>query len=476
MGRGLTWAACGATAMAVVYAVLGATTSTAVESPRAGEITERALQHMGGETALRGIERAHLDMMTQWQRTTFRTVPGSDLPSFEAHTDVRDYTIPAWRNTRRFPGRNVINVIRDSVATTDFGTGVQPLSVAYVDERDELFVYSPDRLMLLLADAPDVVQTADTIVAGEPFVVLKATLAGRLPSTVLFHKGTGLPTMLRFRAAHPNDFGLSPWGAMAVEVWYSNWRTFGSITIPSQWDVHRMGRPYKRLTVQRADFAPRFEPADSFPVSNALRQRFASEASQPMHDRPIDSVVVRAPGLIEISGFGFPAGAVDTGSGWLLLGAGHMPLNLERARAALATHGATRFVGALAVSTRAGDGGAVTLTNEGTPVWVAPAAASLVGHVLANGGGLPEGIEVVSAGMWLGSGDQRVRLEPVDLPEAPGSLMLWAPALGWLYSPDAAQPLDVRLVEERARALGWDWTALGTARGLLVEGALKPYP
>ena len=52
--------------------------------------------------------------------------------------------------------------------------------------------------------------------------------------------------------------------------------------------------------------------------------------------------------------------------------------------------------------------------------------------------------------------------------------MIHAPELGWQYAPDAATPLDVRLVIERAKRLGWTWNALGTAGGLVVQGELPP--
>ena len=54
----------------------------------------------------------------------------------------------------------------------------------------------------------------------------------------------------RFRADAPNDFGLVEWGMMDVETWYSAWRKQpGGLVYPFQWDVRRVGRPYKRMTV-----------------------------------------------------------------------------------------------------------------------------------------------------------------------------------------------------------------------------------
>jgi hypothetical protein len=441
-------------------------------SADARSIVRHAIDLMGGESSLRDIERVRLDMMTQWQRTGFREVPWTDRPSFEPHMDVRDYTILAWRNTRMFGARNVINVIRDSIALTNFGNGFQPLSIAYVDERDELFLYTPDRLILALADARTATRAADTLIGGESYAVVQANVTGNRDVRVYFHAGTGLPALLRFRAAHSNDFGLVPWGEMDVEVWYSNWTSVDGIGIPTQWDVLRVGRPYKRMTVRSAAFNPTFA-ADSFSTPPELRARFLA-ARGPMHDRQVDSVTMLNPRMAAVAGFGFPAGAFRTSDGWYLLGAGQHPLMLERTRSGLGRLGVERILGAVIGVARAGNGGVVALADEGVPLFVAPAAAPFVRVMLANAGRPIEAFTVLSEGRWLGSGSGRVRLEPVDLPDAPGSIMLHAPELGWLYAPDAATPLDVRVVTERANQLGWKWTALGTAAGIVVQGNLPP--
>jgi hypothetical protein len=435
--------------------------------PRALAVVDRAITLMGGADALRGIERAAFDMVTQWQRPGFRSVPWTDRPSFEPHFDVRDYTIRAWRNTRDFGTQKVTNVVRDSVAITDVGNGFVPQSVAYVDERDELFAYTPDRLVLLVRDAPDLSLAGDTLIGDERFTLVRGSLGGDLHATVGFHTGSGLPGLLRFRQGHPNDFGLVPWGDMRVEVWYSNWRTAGRISIPGQWDIIRAGQPYKRMTVRRATFNPQFA-ADSFAVSAPLRQAFL-ESRRPMHDRSIDSVSTPVPGLLAVHGFGFPAGALALGDGWLMLEAGHAPLNLERARLALKEAGMNRLDGAVVVAARAGNGGVVQLVRDNLPVHTSAAAEPFIRVMLENAGLPFRGVNVISTGRWIGSGDARVRLEPVDLPDVPGSLVLYAPALEWLYAPDAITDLDARIALDLARRNGWTVTRFGSARSLSVR-------
>jgi hypothetical protein len=451
--------------LAIVVLVAGATVPHAwAGQEQAHDIVAHAADLMGGESALRGIRRVTLDMMTQWQRTGFRQVPHTDRPSFEPHFDVRDYGIPAWRNTRDFGARQVRNIIRDSVAVTDFGQGFQPLSVAYVDERDELFTYTPDRLLLALLDATALEAPGDTMIGGERHHRVRGTLGGRYLSTVYFHAGTGLPTLLRFRAGHFADFGLVPWGEMDVEVWYSNWRTFGEISIPTQWDIERVGAPYKRMTVRRADFAPEFAPADSFTITPEQRSEYwASTASRPMHEGvEVPEARIHAGGVAELGGFGLPAGAVDAGDGWFLLGAGQAAFNYDRAVEALAAVGVDRIRGVVIGAGTTGNGGVVRAGQAGLPIYASPAAEPFVRTMLANAGESAGTVAVVRDPLELGTGAHRVLLAPVDLPDSPGSLIVHRPATGWLWVPGASTPLDERLARERARELGWAVTSVGS--------------
>lgn len=440
-------------------------------SADARAIVERAVELVGGEEALRDLERVTLDMMTQWQRPSFREVPHSDRPSFEAHVDVRDYSIPAWRNTRHFMGdRRIVNVVRDSVALTDTGGGFQPLSVAYVDEREELFLYTPDRLLVALLDAPILTAPGDTLIGGERHHRVRGTLADRFPSTVYFHSGTGLPTLLHFRAGHPADFGLVPWGVMDVEVWYSDWSTFGDISIPTQWDVVRQGEPYKRMTVRRAAFDPDFAVADSFAISEELRDGYwASTAPLPMHVGRVRVEEARMvdPGLADLTpGFGIPTGAVAIGDGWMLLGAGQTPYNYDQGMTALQELGAAPVTAVLAANARATNGGVRRAAREGLPIYVGPASEPFVRLMLEESALSTETVHVIREPISLGAGDRRIILTSVDLPDVPGALMLYRPATGWLFVPDALRPLDERLARRQAAAHGWKVRSFGTERAV----------
>ena len=437
-------------------------------SPDARTVVARAADLMGGEDALRGVRYVTLRMMTQWQRTGFRAVPFTDRPSFEPHFDVRDYALPAWRNTRDFGARKITNIVRDSVAVTDLGEGFRPLSAAYVDERDELFTYTPDRLVVALLDAPDLAAGADTVIGGEPHRVVSGTLSGRYPARVYFHAGIGLPTLLRFAAAHPADFGLVQWGEMDVEVWYSSWGTFGDLAIARQWDILRVGVPYKRMTVQSAVFGADIA-ADSFAIAEDLRDRYwASKAPLPMHEGiDVMGTTEAAPGLLTLqAGFGMPAGAVELGDGWLMLNAGQAPYNYDQAVDALAGGGVEELTGVLVAEARGGNGGVVRAAQQRRALFVSRSAEPFVRTILRNAGASQATVDVVSTGRTLGRGVERVVLEPIDLPDVPGSLLLFKPSIGWLYVPEGTDPLHLRMARERARALGWNVEVVGGPRGL----------
>ena len=180
-------------------------------------LVDTAMVRMGGRAALEKVARVRLDMMTQWLRTTWDREPGADAPSYELHAEVRDYAIPAWRNTRRFPvpgggpWREMTDVVRDTVAIRRMATGApgtvgatdarwQALNVAYVDERRELFAFAPERLLLAARAAADLKGRIDTTVNGVRYRAAAATVGG-FPTVMLFDPATGFLAAALYAAA-----------------------------------------------------------------------------------------------------------------------------------------------------------------------------------------------------------------------------------------------------------------------------------
>ena len=447
-----------------------ASTNGHAPDPRARAVVDTAIARMGGAEALGRIERVRFELLTQWQRTSFDARPYVDLPSYELHSDVRDYTISAWRNTRRFQligtPRTITDIVRDTVAIRQISGAWAPLNIAYVDERRELFAFAADRLVLLARAAPDLALLPDTTIGTLPHARVTATVAG-FPATIFIRRGDGLPAMVRWRAGQPNDFGLVPWGVMDVEVWYSRWqRMANGVSLPLQWDTRRVGRPYKRITVLAAAFDT-VATADSFAVSDSLRSAFLATATRPMHDLPLDSARVVEGRLATFGPFTALGGAVKVGRRWMLLEAGQAGLSVERAVAWLGrTDAGSTVAGAVVTVPAAGNGGAEWLAARRMPIHAAPGAMPVLQTVLRNHGRSPAALTPVTRGQWLRMDGDSLWIEPIDLPDAAGALLVYVPSLRWAYSYMAAGALQRDYVVARLRQRGWAVDRLGTARAI----------
>jgi hypothetical protein len=441
----------------------------AAPDPRALAIIDTAIGHMGGAGALMSLTRVRLEMMTQWQRTSFDTRPYADLPSYERHTEQRDYGIPAWRNYRRFAAgsswREITDVVRDSVAIRQSNGSWAPLNVAYVDERRELFTFAAERVLLEGREASDLRILSDTTIGGMAHARVAATING-YPTTLVFRRADGLLAMARYLAAQPNDFGLAPWGRMEVEIWYSRWTALPvGVSLPWQWDVKRVGRPYKRMTVLA--FSVDTASADSFAVSDSLRTAFLATANHPMQDVPLDSARMLQPGVARFAAFGYPAGAVRVGRSWLLLETGQASVNAERAVDWLKRSDADGRLGGALVTLPAGaNGGVVWLSQQQAHLYVGPGAVPFIATILRNHDrSLPRSAEI-TRGQWLRMTGDSVWVEPIDLPDAPRSMLVYVPSLKWAYAALAVSPLHQRYLMDRLRERDWQIEHLGSLRDI----------
>ncbi|MEO7455240.1 MAG: MBL fold metallo-hydrolase [Gemmatimonadaceae bacterium] len=445
-------------------------------------VLDTAIARMGGADSLRAIQRARFEMLTQWQRTAFDGRPYADQPNYEQHSELRDYTIDAWRNSRRFGfaanAPQIADVVRDTVAIRRSPGGPggvaspgiaapgqwAPLNIAYVQEKNELFAVAPERLLLGARSARDLRALPDTSIAGAAHARVSATVGG-FPMTIFVRRSTGFLTMARFTTNEDADFGLTPWGDMEVEYWYSSWRRYpNGLVYPAQFDVRRVGTPYKRMSILSATFNPAAMP-DSFAVSDSLRSAWYATSRKAMHDVPFDSAKFIGDGHFATFGApGAPAGAVKVGSKWVMLEGGQAPMSAERASAFLGGAPAAAFV----TIPSTGSGGAAWLATHGATVHVAPGAAPFVKRVFRGQHAGSAKADVVSSGRWIRIAGDSVRVEPVDLADAPGAMVVYVPSLEYVYSGLAALPHHMDRVRALAKARGWKVTRWGNARSVLV--------
>ena len=437
---------------------------------------------MGGEDVLRKIERVRFEMMTLWQRMAFENRPSDLIGSYELHSDLRNYSLGAWRNTRRFVGgptlREMTDVVQKDVAIRRFppnpdGTLAPwvPLNIAYVDERRELFAFAPERLLLTARAATDLRTLSDTTITGVAHARVSATVEG-FPATIFIRRSDGFLAMARYRAAQPNDFGLAPWGDMEVEMWYSRWTKYPvagtqGVGYPTQWDVRRVGRMYKRLTVLAANFDAA-APADSFAVSDSLRVAFASTASsRPMWDLPMDSAKMIEPRLARLGNPGAAQAAVKVGTRWLMLeGTGVPQRNLTDAQWLQTADTGSSMGGLLITVPNVGRGGAAWFAEKRLPVYVAPGAALAMAATLTNWKRSASAATILARPQWVRMGGDSVWVETIDYPDMPGALVAYVPSMRWAYSGPAASPLNFDLLVERIRGRSWNVDRIGSVRTL----------
>lgn len=439
-------------------------------------VLDSAIARMGGEIRLRAVERVRLDVMTQWLQAGFSTRPLPEISSYERNVDLRDYVSGHWRNTRQFfgapPGTAIISLVRDTVAALGRATANQPivwgpLSVAYVVERRELFAFAPERL-LLNARAASPGLLPDTVVDRATHARVQATVHG-FPATIFIRRGDWTPTMVRFRADEIADFGLAPWGEMDVEFWFSGWRPIATgILYPSHWDVMRVGRPYKRMTVLAAAINPPATP-DSFVIADSVQRAFFATQNKPMWDVPLDSARLVNESFAT---FGTPllgsAGAVNIGGSWVLLETGQAPVVAERLVAALTRLApGARIAGALVTPPRTANGGVPWLAARRTPIWFGTGARPYVELMLTLKKQPPVG-RAIDVGRWQRVGTDSLWLESMDFPDMAGTLVAYSPTLKWAYSSAASAPVNLEMMTARLRARGFVVERYGSARGLTV--------
>lgn len=445
------------------------------ESPTA--LLDRGIDRMGGDSLLRSVTGVRLDVMTQWLRTSFASAPFSDMPSYEHNVELRDYSASAWRNTRYFNpvGDQVgtVDVVRDTVAIRRMtrAAGAEPswgpLNRAYVQERRELFAFAPERLLLALRDAPDLRALSDTVIDGESHTRLTATLDG-WPSVTFVRRADALPRLVRFRADETDDFGLAPWGEQEVEFWYSAWTMVRpGILLPRQRDVRRVGQPYKRMTVLRAEINPA-APADSFTVDASLAAAYLATEDRPMWQVSLDTLArIERDAFAVMPPFTGSAGAVRIGGRWLVMEAAQANGAMALIAAWLERHGGgAPIAGAVATNVWTGNGGAPWFTSRRLPVHVAPGAMPVLEQI--NDGA--RGLHRVGAPAWIRVGTDSVWAEPVTVPDMAGTMIVYSPTLRWLFIPFAGSPAhaaDQAAIIARLEARGFTVELVGGVRSLV---------
>jgi hypothetical protein len=260
---------------------------------------------------------------------------------------------------------------------------------------------------------------------------------------------------------------------MEVEVWYSNWTRHvlpgtAGVSYPAQWDVRRVGRPYKRVTILSANFDAA-APADSFAVSDSLRGAYLATARRPMWEVPMDSAKIIDGRFAMLGRPGQTQAALKLGNRWLFLEGAIAPQqNDTDARWLTGAAPGSSPAGAIMTVPNSGRGGAAWVAERKLSAYVAPGAEAAVRATLANWKQPSSRITVVSKGRWITIERDSLWVEPIDYPDAPGALVAYLPSARWVYSGAAASPLNFDLMMARVRDRGWTVERYGSLRGVSI--------
>ena len=151
------------------------------------------------------------------------------------------------------------------------------------------------------------------------------------------------------------------------------------------------------------------------------------------------------------------------GNEWLLLETGDGPLKPGRASRWLRARApATRVTGGLVTRPAGAVGGAAWLAGEHRNVYVAPGAVRAAQASVRENGQSEAYVVGVHEGRWLRVGGDSLWAEPIDLPDAPGSLLVYVPSLRWVYSHGMTSLVSRELILRRVREHGWLVSRVGS--------------
>jgi hypothetical protein len=256
---------------------------------------------------------------------------------------------------------------------------------------------------------------------------------------------------------------------MEVETWYSRWaRMPNGVSLPTQLDQRRVGRPYKRMTVTAFAFDT-VTTAETFAISDSLRNVYLQTARHSMADVPFDSVRTADGVFTSFGAFGAPVGAVKVGGQWVLVEAGQGEVSATRAVEWLQRNDAGTPVGAAVLTFMAAtNGGATALARGRIPAYAAPGSGPFLRRIVGNTGIAAVGPTTVTRARWLRVGTDSLWLEPIDLPDAPRSMLVYSPTLKWAYTANAFAPLQQQYLLDAVRGRGWTVEKLGHSRAIAV--------
>jgi hypothetical protein len=258
--------------------VLALTTISLVPPSDARQWVREAIAAQGGETALRALSIVRIRGIEESFGIEYS--PDVDHPRMGLYifNDLRDARTLRERRTLQVGAPSIDEMLSTRIVMSDsVGAWGPPDSVPSAApaqvinlRRDELAL-GPERLLLMLLDAPDLRAAGDTMIQGVRQHVV-AIHNGSL--RVYLSAVTRLPTLMDVYGPIPDDAQWDVWGDVHSRTWFTAWSLEqGGIRYPRTWTTERAGHLSDKVSIFSIDPHP-VAPADSFAVSDEVRSKY----------------------------------------------------------------------------------------------------------------------------------------------------------------------------------------------------------
>ena len=238
--------------MMLCATALGQTTASSRST--AQDLLRDALHAMGGEEAVRGIRSLELKATVQRNALEQSERPeGPYIAEYDQITEWRDVAGRRWKRATDMQFAmykfSTAAIVADGVAAHVNGGRFSPGGVGDLEESEEVFDLSPERILLTASAAPDLRRLDDVTLQSVPQHVVAFTWQ-KHPVKIFLSSETNLPTAVEWVRAYPGNTYWNPWGDVTTRVYYSLWwLTSGGIHYPLQLDYVRNGLDERKITI-----------------------------------------------------------------------------------------------------------------------------------------------------------------------------------------------------------------------------------
>lgn len=251
--------------MILITIILFSCLKTPLQAQTAGEVIASTIEAMGGLNAWQNIDyikmthAGHKYWLEQSENPN-----GPFITSYEVVEEIRG----VWK--RQLSRKESTNQFQSKKATTSkvtlnenrgimkFGERSFPIPFQYRIGYDEWTRYAPERLIF---ESQNQVLSfeGETLIEGTPHFQVSYTI-NKLKRTLFINKHTRVLGQAEIETHLPYDIFNYPWGKFVTTIKFSlHWLYPGGIRYPAQWDVHKLGKPYKSITILDVDFSPKVD-------------------------------------------------------------------------------------------------------------------------------------------------------------------------------------------------------------------------